>query len=86
MARKTKQSGVVEAATPDVETKAEATETKPQLPADTFEADGVEYRFVIAKFNIPGIGVLTAQEALENEEALARLVEVKSSVIEKVKS
>lgn len=84
MARKTKQSGVVEAATPDTEKKVEATETKPELPTEPFEADGVEYRFVIAKFNIPGIGVLTAQEALENPEALAILVQVKSSVIEKV--
>lgn len=66
---------------------AEAIETKatlPALPDETFQADGVEYKFVVPKFNIPGLGVFTAYEALLNDEALAYLVEVQSGVIEPV--
>lgn len=43
-----------------------------------------EYEFVIGKFQIPGIGELTAEEALENDQALAELVERKSAVIKEV--
>ncbi len=66
---------------------------KPQpLPTETFYADDIEYRFIHGKFRIPdhqsnppGIaGEYTAEEALQNEDLLAYLVEIKSGVIQAV--
>lgn len=57
---------------------------KPEIPTETFKADGVEYKFTRAQFIVPGIGKMTAAEALENEEALAVLVQNESAVIEVV--
>ncbi len=45
-----------------------------------------EYEFVIHKFQIPGIGELTSEQALENEQALAALIERKSAVIKEIGS
>lgn len=62
------------------------------LPKETFFADDIEYKFIIPKFRIPdsesnptGVaGDYTAEEALQNEDLLAYLVEIKSGVIQAV--
>lgn len=75
MSKKNQQSEVAEAATSDVK--------KPALPEETFaDEKGNEYKFIVHKFNVPGHGVLTAQEALENAEVLAFLISEKSGVIQ----
>jgi len=55
----------------------------PTIPTDTFEADGVEYKFTTASFFLSG-ELITADEALQSEKILATLVSVKSGVIEVV--
>lgn len=59
-------------------------ETKIELPTEHFEADGEEYKFTVAIFNLNG-KVITAKQALEDSEVLAELVELKAGVIAKVK-
>jgi hypothetical protein len=54
------------------------------LPTEHFEADGEEYKFTVAIFNLKS-KVITAAEALEDPEVLAELVELKAGVIAKVK-
>lgn len=54
------------------------------LPTKKFTVDKVNYKFVVAKFNVPGFGELTAKEALTDEKVLAYLVKEKSGVIEEV--
>lgn len=56
----------------------------PEIPKATFEVGKKKYRFVVASFNVPNKGVLTATEALTDKEVLAYLVEVKAAVIEEV--
>lgn len=53
---------------------------KKVIPTDTFEADGVEYRFVCAEFILNGKTV-KAVDAIEDEDILAQLVEMKAGVI-----
>jgi hypothetical protein len=59
-------------------------EEKITLPTETFKADGKEYRFIVAVFNLDG-KIVTAKEALANKEILAELVDIKAGVIEVVK-
>lgn len=49
-----------------------------------FNADGDEYQFKSPSVNIPGKGVLTAKQCMEDEEALAILVSKRSGVIRRV--
>jgi len=55
----------------------------------TFQAelDGMvyEFEFVAHKFIVPGKGTVTSDQALEDEEIIARLVSKESGVIKKVK-
>jgi hypothetical protein len=53
---------------------------KPTIPAETFKADDVEYKFTRAIFNLDGV-VMTAAAALKDEKVLAKLVDVKAGVI-----
>ena len=58
-------------------------------PSDfRFEADGKVYEVIVPKFKLRlGDGqhtIMTAAEAVENEEALATLVDIKSGVIREV--
>ena len=44
------------------------------------------FEFVLHKFIVPGIGLMTSAEAAKNKAALAHLVSVKSGVIEEIKA
>ncbi|AHM62303.1 hypothetical protein D770_20270 [Flammeovirgaceae bacterium 311] len=61
---------------------------KAALPTSTFEAGKIGiFRFKHNRFRVPGFNegaVITAEEALKDQELLAHLVEVKAAVIEKV--
>lgn len=60
---------------------------KPELDGSDFEIGGKKYRFRISKFIIPEINdgkAITALEAKASPEALAYLVNNKSSVIEEI--
>lgn len=61
-----------------------APEEKPELPTAAFEVDKAKYKFVVAKFFVPGVGVVTAKEALTDKELLKKLVKEESGVIEEV--
>lgn len=56
----------------------------PALPEKPFKYDGKSYKFIVAKFFVPGVGILTAKEALTDKEVLKYLVESGSTVIEEV--
>jgi len=56
---------------------------KKTIPAETFSANGVVYRFKAYSFILDGKEWL-ASEALEDDQALATLVKIKSGVIEAI--
>lgn len=67
-------------------TQPKQAESKAQLPKDTFEVDGVKYRFRVPRFRAPMKGVLggvmiTAVDALADTELLKGLVASNSGVI-----
>ncbi|NJO93021.1 MAG: hypothetical protein HC831_31735 [Chloroflexia bacterium] len=59
---------------------------KPSVPSTQFEFGGAKYRFTVAHFRIPGLNnnqPILAKDALQEEEILEHLVNIKSGVIEK---
>lgn len=62
----------------------EVVEEKPTLPEKAFKVEGKSYKFVVARFNVPGIGIMTAKEAIADKDVLKKLVEAGSAVIEEV--
>ena len=61
-------------------------EEKPEIPAETFKIKGSkdEYKFICARFKVPGENPILSKDALKKPQLLAELVKIKSGVIEKV--
>lgn len=82
---KTKSTGAPEAGAPDT-TQDEKEIAAPLAGApDTFQADGKEYKFIAGRFILDGKEI-TAEEALQDEQILATLVDMKAGVIAEVKA
>jgi hypothetical protein len=73
MAKKETIAGAAEAAAP-------AKTKKLTIPTESFEADGVEYKFTAAAFVLDG-ETIRASDALKKAEILAKLVQIKAGVI-----
>jgi predicted Zn-dependent peptidase len=56
---------------------------KPKLPEKTFKVDEKEYKFVVPSFNYKG-QLITAVDALTDNEILIDLVKRKSGVIQQI--
>lgn len=74
------------------ETKSTAGETPAVVTAEKVKFGAeigeniIEFEFVVQRFVLPGFGTMTAEEAVENPEALAKIVDIGASVIQEVSS
>jgi predicted nucleic acid-binding Zn-ribbon protein len=68
------------------ETSAEEEKEIPvaKIPTDTFKSGDKKYKFTIPQFNHKGEGIVTAEEALKNQDLLDELVTMKSAAIKEV--
>jgi len=66
--------------------KIHAAETKKPafVPTETFQVADKEYKFKMARFTLPVIGTVTAEDALLDKQVLAKIVKEFPGVIEEV--